>query len=171
MPPIAVVLFLTGIAAWANAFYFLGIGADRQEGGSDPIKVVGWISLVAGLSNFTQIVFVFGSELNVLGGLVVFYAAFFVLLGIVEILGLDLRVVGNVSIAVALVPLVFWYNFFTGAWMFRTILIFWAVLFLAIAATTYGRLNPKTLGWMLVLTAAYTFWTPATYLALGINIP
>ena len=38
MPPITIVFFLTGIAVWANALYFLGIGADKQEGGADPLK-------------------------------------------------------------------------------------------------------------------------------------
>jgi len=86
MPPIAIVFFLTGIAVWANALYFLGVAAQRAEGGSDPVKAVGWITLVAGLSDFLQVL-VIGSGNNLLGGLVVFYAAFFTLLGIAEIAG------------------------------------------------------------------------------------
>lgn len=177
MPPITIVFFLTGIAVWANALYFLGIGADKQDGGADPLKSVGWISLMAGLSNFGQAIYIMGARPAPLGdasvllaGLVIFYAAFFTFLGITEILGLDLRVLGNVSAAVAIVPLFYW-DFFAGGWMFRSILVVWAVVFLAITATTYGRLQPKITGSMLVGTAVYTFWVPAAILALGNKIP
>jgi hypothetical protein len=175
MPPITIVFFLTGIAVWANALYFLGIGADKQEGGADPLKSVGWISLIAGLSNFGQAVYIMaarplGDPSVLLGGLVIFYAAFFTFLGITEILGLDLRVLGNVSAAVAIVPLFYW-KFFEGGWMFRSILVVWAVVFLAITATTYGKLQAKVTGSMLVGTAVYTFWVPAAILALGNKIP
>lgn len=175
MPPITIVFFLTGIAVWANALYFLGIGADRQEGGSDPLKAVGWISLLAGLSNFVQAIYIMAARplddaSVLLAGLVIFYAGFFALLGITEILGLDLRVIGNVSAAVAIVPLFFW-EFFTPGWMFRSILIVWAVVFLAITGTTYGRVSAKITGALLVGTAVYTFWVPAVILALGNKIP
>jgi hypothetical protein len=175
MPPITIVFFLTGIAVWANALYFLGIGADKQEGGADPLKSVGWISLIAGLSNFGQAIYIMaarplGDASVLLGGLVIFYAAFFTFLGITEVLGLDLRVLGNVSAAVAIVPLFYW-DFFAGGWMFRSILVVWAVVFLAITATTYGKLQPKVTGSMLVGTAVYTFWVPAAILALGNKIP
>ncbi len=169
MPPIAIVFFLTGIAVWANALYFLGVAAQRAEGGSDPVKAVGWITLVAGLSDFLQVL-VIGSGNNLLGGLVVFYAAFFTLLGIAEIAGLDLRVVGNVSAAVAIVPLFYW-DFVSGSWMLQSILVVWAVVFLAITATTYGRFSGKGLGALLAGTAVYTFWLPAVILALGNEIP
>lgn len=169
MPPIAVVFFLTGIAVWANALYFLGVAARTQEGGTDPLRAVGWITLIAGLSNFWQVRWISEQD-NLLAGLVVFYAAFFTLLGIVEIMGLDLRIVGNVSLAVAIVPLFFW-DFLSGSWMLQSVLVVWAVAFLAITATTYGRLNPKALGAILVVTAVYTFWVPAVILALGQQIP
>jgi hypothetical protein len=169
MPPIAIVFFLTGIAVWANGLYFLGVAAKRAEGGSDPVKAVGWITLVAGLSDFLQVL-VIGSGNNLLGGLVVFYAAFFTLLGIAEIAGLDLRVVGNVSAAVAIVPLFYW-DFVSGSWMLQSILVVWAVVFLAITATTYGRFSARGLGALLVGTAVYTFWLPAVLLALGNEIP
>ncbi|HEX6261925.1 MAG TPA: AmiS/UreI family transporter [Actinomycetota bacterium] len=169
MPPIAIVFFLTGIAVWANALYFLGVAAERQEGGSDPLRAVGWITLLAGISNFWQVSQI-GTQDNLLGGLVVFYAAFFTFLGITEILALDLRVLGHVSIAVALLPLVYW-DFLSGSWMLQSILVVWAIVFLAIAAVTYGRLSGRVLGVLLLATAIYTFWIPASILALGNTIP
>jgi hypothetical protein len=130
---------------------------------------VGWITLVAGVSNFWQVSQI-GAQDNLLGGLVVFYAAFFTFLGITEILGLDLRVLGHVAIAVALVPLVYW-EALSGGWMLRSILVVWAIVFLAIAATTYGRLSGRVLGALLLITAVYTFWIPASILAMGNTIP
>lgn len=177
MPPITIVLFLTGIAVWANALFFLGVGANPGEGGSNPLKAVGWISLIAGLSNFGQAIYIMaarpaplGDNAVLLAGLVIFYAAFFTFLGITEILGLDLRPLGNVSLAVAVVPLFYW-DFFAGGWMFRSILVIWAVAFLSIALTTYGKFRPQLLGLTLLGTAVYTFWTPGVILALGKAIP
>jgi hypothetical protein len=95
---------------------------------------------------------------------------FFILLGITEILGLDLRVVGNLAIPTAIAPL-FWWDFFSGSWMFQSILIVWLVAFGAVAATTYGKLPARILGVILLGTAVYTFWTPAIILALGNSIP
>ena len=176
--PITIVFFLTGIAVWANALFFLGMGAKpAEEGGSNPLKGVGWITLLAGLSDFAQAFYLMaarpaplGSGAVLLAGLVVFYAGFFTYLGITEILGLDLRPMGNVAIAVAIVPLPFW-QFFAGGWMFRSILAVWVVAFLAVAATTYGKLNPRLLGLILLVTAIYTFWVPGWILATGNLIP
>jgi hypothetical protein len=175
MPPITVVFFVTGIAVWANFLYFLGVGAAPKEGGSNPVTSVGWITLAAGLVDFVQAFDIMSNQLagdasTLLAGLVAIYAAFFTFLGITEIRGLDLRPLGNVSLAVAIVPLFYW-EFFAGGWMFRSILVVWAIVFLAIAATTYGRLNPKILAALLFVTAVYTFWTPAVILALGETIP
>jgi hypothetical protein len=39
------------------------------------------------------------------------------------------------------------------------------------SATTYGKLNPKLLGAILVGTAIYTFWIPAWILTTGNAIP
>jgi hypothetical protein len=111
-----------------------------------------------------------GDAAVVLAGLVVFYGMFFLALGVTEIRGLDLRVVGNLAIAVAIVPL-FWWKFFEGGWMFRSILVVWLVAFLAIAATTYGKVQGKVLGLVLLVTAAYTFFTPVALLAMGRSIP
>lgn len=175
--PITIVFFLTGIAVWSNGLYFLGVGATPQNGGSDPLKAVGWITLVAGLSNFAQSFYLMASRPKplqdaavLISGLVIFYAGFFTFLGITEILGLDLRPLGNVSVAVALVPLVYW-KVFEGGWMFRSILVVWAVAFVNVTATAYGRFNPRALGAILVAVAIYTFWIPASILVLGGTIP
>ena len=177
MPPITIVFFFSGIAVWANALYFAGVGATPKEGGSDPVKAVGWVTLAAGVVDFVQ-AFDINSKLLagdasiLLSGLIAIYAGFFTFLGITEVLGLDLRPLGNVCVAVALVPL-FYLKFFSDidSWMFQSILIVWAVVFLGITATTYGRLNPKILSALLFVTAIYTFWTPAVILALGKEIP
>jgi hypothetical protein len=175
MPPIAVVFFVTGIAVWANALFFLGVGATAEEGGSNPLKGVGWITLTAGLLDLVHATTVLSGGLAgegsiLLSGLIAIYGAFFTFLGVTEILGLDLRPLGNVAVAVAIVPLFYW-DFFAGGWMFRSILLIWTIVFLAVWATTYGRLEGKVLGWLLVLTAVYTFWTPVIILALGRDIP
>ena len=172
MPPISVVFIGTGLAVWLTGLYFLGIGSDKKEGTADPLTSVGWVSLVAGLADLVSAWYVvtLGDGAIVLAGLIAFYGIFFTLLGITEIAGLDLRQVGNLSIAVAIVPL-FWWDFFSGGWMFRSILVVWLVAFLAIAATTYGRLRAEPLGAILVGTAIYTFWVPVVILALGNNIP
>ena len=91
-------------------------------------------------------------------------------LGITEIIGLDLRQVGNLAVPVAIVPL-FWWDFLSGTWMLQSILIVWAVAFLAITATTYGKLGAKELGGILVGVATYSFWLPVIIMALGENIP
>jgi hypothetical protein len=177
MPPITIVFISTGLVVWLNALYFLGVGAKKQEGTPDPLVSVGWATLIVGLLNLFQASYIMwvrpeplGDAAVILAGLVVFYGAFFSLLGITEIKGLDLRVVGNLAVAVAIVPL-FWWDFFDGSWMFQSILIVWLGAFLAVAATTYGKLEGKILGLVLLGTAIYTFWTPAIILALGNEIP
>jgi len=175
MPPITIVFFGSGIAVWANAMYFAGIGADKKEGAADPLKSVGWITLVAGLADAAQAYAIMSNALAgdasiLLAGLVSIYAAFFIFLGLTEIMGLDLRPLGNVCIAVALVPLFYW-DFFSGSWMFQSILVVWAIVFLAITLTAYGKLSGKVLSVLLFVTALYTFFTPAIILATGNEIP
>ena len=47
--PITIVFFLTGIAVWANALFFLGIGSKpASDDASNPLVAVGWITLLAG---------------------------------------------------------------------------------------------------------------------------
>jgi hypothetical protein len=171
-----VVFIASGLAVWLNAFYFLGIGATRAgDDQPDPLVSVGWVAMAAGVVDLVSASYILaarpmGDAAVVLAGLVVFYGMFFLALGVTEIRGLDLRVVGNLAIAVAIVPL-FWWKFFEGGWMFRSILVVWLVAFLAIAATTYGKVQGKVLGLVLLVTAAYTFFTPVALLAMGRSIP
>ena len=133
---------------------------------------VGWVSLTAGVVNLGSVLWFVGQGdgPHVLAGLVTFYGLFFTALGLTEILGLDLRQIGNVAVAVAIVPL-FWWDFLSGSWMLQSILIVWAVAFLAITATTYGKLPARPLGAILVGVAIYTFWLPIIIMALGNDIP
>jgi hypothetical protein len=174
VPPITVIFVVSGLAVWVNAFAFLGIGAKAEEGAANPMKTVGWVTLLAGIVDGVQAAFIIATVPAKTGiplaGIVTFYATFFTLLGISLIGGLDLRPVGNLAVAVAIVPL-FWWNFFSGGWMLRSILVVWFVAFLAVAATTYGKLPPKILGGILLVTSVYTFLAPAALIALGISIP
>ena len=181
MPPISVIFVVSGLAVLVNGLYFLGVGAKPKPevGSPDPIVSVGWITLLAGLVDLAQAAIIIGKFPTTFGavtpaiplaGLIVFYGTFFFMLGITMIKGLDLRVVGNLSAAVAIVPLL-WVPFFAGSWMFTSILIVWLFAFLAVTATTYGKLPGKVLGVGLLLTAVYTFLLPAGLMGLGIPIP
>ena len=174
MPPITVIFVVSGLAVWMNGLAFLGLGSKRAEGAPDPLATVGWITLVAGIVDLLQAAVIIGTVPPAtgvpLGGLVTFYGTFFTGLGVSLVKGLDLRPIGNLAIAVAIVPL-FWWKFFDGSWMFQSILVVWVIAFLAVAATTYGKLPGKVLGAILTLTAVYTFLVPAALLALGKSIP
>ena len=175
MPPITIVFIATGLIVWLNALFFLGVGADQKEGGSNPLVSIGNATLVVGLLNLVQAVYIMWARplddaSIVLAGLVTFYGLFFVVLGKSEVNGWDLRVVGNLAIPTAILPL-FWWDFFSGSWMFQSILIVWLVAFGSVALTTYGKLEAKLLGLILAGTAIYTFWVPALILATGNEIP
>ena len=90
--PLTVLQFLLGMAAWVNALFFLGVGAAAAEGGANPLKTVGWISLVSGLGAFTVVWYLLvnrpaplGDNAVAVAGLASIYALFFVALGAVEI--------------------------------------------------------------------------------------
>lgn len=174
MPPITIVFIATGLVVWLNALYFLGVGADEKDG-KNPLVGIGHASLVVGLLNLVQAVYIMwarpleGGDV-VLAGLIVFYGLFFVVLGKAEMEGWDLRVVGNLAVPTAILPL-FWWDALPGEWMLRSILIVWLVAFGSVALTTYGKLQAKFLGMVLGATAIYTFWVPALILATGNDIP
>ncbi|NBH06093.1 hypothetical protein [Amycolatopsis sp. SID8362] len=169
---------ITGLAVWLNGLAFLGIGAKEKPDGPSPLVTVGWVTLVAGIVDLANAVWIvqklFGGAAGDTGvrlaGLVTFYGLFFVALGIALVKGLDLQPIGNLAIGVALVPLA-WWSFFDGGWMFKSILVVWVVAFLAVAALIYDRLKPRVLGGILVLTSLYTFLLPAALLGAGVAIP
>jgi hypothetical protein len=174
VPPITVIFVVSGLAVWLNGLAFLGIGAKGADDGPDPLQTVGWVTLLAGIVDSVQAAVIIATTPAAvgipLGGIVTFYATFFFALGVTLIRGLDLRPIGNLAIAVAIVPL-FWWKFFDGSWMLQSILVVWLVAFLSVAATTYGKLPGKVLGAILTVTSLYTFLTPAALLALGKSIP
>ena len=59
------------------------------------------------------------------------YAGFFTFLGSAQVLGLDMRVVGDAAIPVGIVPLVYIPLFFPDCWMMRTIIVIWRIAFIA----------------------------------------
>jgi len=178
MPPITIVFVVSGLAVWLNGLAFLGIGAKEEPGRPNPLVTVGWVTLAAGIIDLANAVWIiqklFGGDSSDVGvrlaGLVSFYGLFFLALGVALVKGLDLRPIGNLAVAVALAPLA-WWAFFDGGWMFKSILAFWVVSFLAVAAVTYGKLKGQVLGVILVATSVYTFLLPAALLGSGHNIP
>jgi hypothetical protein len=51
------------------------------------------------------------------------------------------------------------------------IIIWWVVTFLAITMTTYGKLQARVLGIILMLTAIFTFFLVPVFLVMGWNLP
>lgn len=176
MPPITMVFILTGLAVFTQAMFFLGIGASPEEGKKSPIIPVGYISVIAGIVNLVVGVYITvvrpieDDPSLLLAGLIGFYGLFFIALGLAEILGLDLRVIGNLAIPTAILPL-FWINFFSGSTTFTLILIWWTIAFLSITLTTYGKLQARALGVILMLTAIFTFFLVPVFLVMGWNLP
>ena len=108
--------------------YLCRIGANGAEGKKSPIISAGWIALVAGIVDLIVGIYITAARpidadpSLLLAGLIAFYGLFFIALGLSEILDLDLRVVGNLAIPTAILPLA-WLNFFAGSTPFTLILI------------------------------------------------
>jgi hypothetical protein len=162
MAPITMVFIITGLAVFTQAMFFLGIGASAEEGKKSPIVPVGYISVIAGIINLVVGLYITvvrpldADPSLLLAGLIGFYGLFFLALGLAEILDMDLRVIGNLAIPTAILPL-FWINFFSAT-QWTLILIWWVVTFLAITLTTYGKLQARVLGIILMITAIFTFF-------------
>ncbi len=183
--PLTALLASLGIGSWANALYFLGVGAaPAGEGASDPGKTVGWISFLTGFGiGITGLWMVFtspegmGPVLSIsVGGLAVAFAFVWIVLGIVQIQGLDLRPLGNISIWVGIYTLMFIPIFAGGTpvgvnlTLFWTIMVVWAIGLFMIPLVAYGRLSAKVLGWWLVVFAIWTTLVPAYYINLEIAL-
>jgi hypothetical protein len=168
--PLTLLLVAAGLAAWANGMYFLGIGATPAEGSANPAKTVGAISLVAGIVMFVNVgymIFIVGGNGVAVAALATLYAAFFTTLGISLVWGLDLRPIANICLPIAVGSLPFITKFFDKDLLFQSIMVVWTVAFLAIFATVYGKFQAKWLGWILLVTAVWTFFLPALRIAMG----
>ncbi len=168
MLSVAVIFFTYATGAFVIGLYLLGIGAKpADEGGKDPLYSVGWIELVVGLFLTAQtIILVQTAGLPTLAGIVGLFALFFTSLGIVLIKGADLRPVGAIAFTIGMFawPYAF-FDVFNGFFLFQLNAIVWSVALFAVAAFTYGKLEAKILGGILVATAAWG-WLPAVYLSL-----
>lgn len=184
MPPIILVFSVTGCALFVISSFFLGWGAKADDAGSNPLKTVGWVAMAAGITDLLSALYIVSRSTVpagdaiwpaagpamaanaplLIGGLVGFYGLFFVTVGAAAFFGMDLRPVGNLAIPVGLVPLAYW-KIFDGSLFFQSTLIVWAIAFIAVAATVYGKLSAKVLGAFLMLTALYTFILPVVLLA------
>ena len=174
--PITVLFFILGVAAWVNGLFFLGKGAEAEEGGANPLTTVGWITLTCGLVGLVSVYYLLiyrpaplGDMAVAIAGLASFYAVFFTALGAVEIRGLDLRPIANIAIPISVVSL-FFLPFFAFSLLFQTIMVVWTIAFALVALTVFGRTGPKLLGWWLVFTAIWSFWLPGVMISLGIPI-
>ena len=170
--PLTLLLVCGGLAAWANGMFFLGVGSEPADGGAHPVKTVGAISLVAGLAMFVNVaymIFIVGGNGVAVAALASLYALFFTALGIAEVGGLDLKPIANICIPIAVGSLFFITKFFDHDLLFQSIMVVWTVAFAAIWATVYGKFQAKLLGWILVITAVWTFFLPALRIALGLS--
>jgi len=170
--PLTVLLVAFGLAAWANGMFFLGVGATAAEGGANPLKTVGVISLVAGVAGFVNVgymIFIVGGNGVAVAALATLYAMFFTSLGIVAIWGLDLRPLANICLPIAVGSLPFITKFFDKDYLFQSGMIVWTVAFVALFLTVYGKFQAKWLGWILLFTSIWTFFLPALRIALGLT--
>ena len=176
MPPISMVFIGTGLAVFTQAMFFLGMGASTSPGKKSPLVPAGYIARAAGIVNLVVGIYItVGRPLDKdpslhLAGLITFYGFFFAALGLAEINDLDLRVIGNLAIPVAIVPLA-WLKFFSGSTTFTLILIWWAIAFLTLSMTTYGKVKGNVLGWVLMITAVGTFFLVPVFNVLEITLP
>jgi hypothetical protein len=187
MPPIILVLTVTGPALFCIASFFLGWGSKPDESGSNPLKTVGWIAMAAGVIDLLSALYIVtrstvpastavwpggdaAAAANaplLIGGLIGFYGLFFVSVGAAAFFGSDLRPVANLAVPVGLLPLAYWPVFSggPGALFFHTTLIVWALTFLAVTAGVYGKIPGKVLGVILLVATLYTFFLPVVLLA------
>ncbi len=173
---VAVVFFTFGLGAWVIGLYLVGMGATPTEEGKDPLLTVGWIEVIVGLILTTQVFLLVqqaGGDAGILtlAGLVLLFAVFFTSFGVALVRGLDLRPIGNLSVAVGILAALYVsFGFFDGLFLFQSSTIWWGIVFLLIAGFTYGKVSAKLLGYALLITAIYGF-LPVVYLALDQTIP
>lgn len=179
MLSVAVVFFTFGLGAWVIGLYLVGMGANPAEGGKDPLLTVGWIEVIVGLILATQVFILVqqagGAEnpglILTLAGLVLLFAVFFTAFGVALVRGLDLRPIGNLSVAVGILAALYvQFDLFNDTFLFQSSTIWWGIVFLLIAGFTYGKVPAKLLGYALLITGIWGF-LPVVYLALDQTIP
>ena len=176
MLSVSVIFFTFALGAWVMGLYLVGMGATPTEEGSDPLVTVGWIEVIVGVILASQVFILVqqaaGNALILtLAGLVLLFAVFFTALGVALITGADLRPVGNLSIPVGVLAVLYVsFDLFNDTFLFQSSTILWGVVFLMIAGFTYGKVGAKLLGYALVVTGIWGF-LPAVYLALDKAIP
>ncbi len=168
--PLTIFFAFLGICSWVNGLYFLGVGAKPAEGASDPRKTVGWVSLLTGLGIFSQALYwlvtkALGDLSTGISGLASAFAFVLMVLGIVQLLALDLRPVGHMAFWVGIYTVVFIY-ITRGSLVLWTSMAVWAITLFVITAVTHGKLSAKVLGWLLLIWAIWTTIVPATMINL-----
>ena len=58
MPPVILVFTVTGSALFVISCFFLGWGAKADDSGSNPLKTVGWIGMVAGIVDLLSALYI-----------------------------------------------------------------------------------------------------------------
>ncbi len=171
MLSVAVIFFTFATGAFVIGVYLLVIGADEPEdGGKGPLYTIGWIELVVGLFLALQVLILVNTGIPTLAGVVGLFALFFISFGIALIAGADLRPVGAIAFTIGLFAWPFaFFDGFSGVFVFQSNAILWSVAFFGIAAFTYGKLNAKVLGGILMLVAIWG-WLPAVYLSVDAAI-
>ncbi|MGH7728290.1 MAG: hypothetical protein ACREM2_05820 [Vulcanimicrobiaceae bacterium] len=134
------------------------------------------IMFIAGLSDIGQTIYIITAkplgtpDTVILAGMLAIPSGWFTMLGICQLLDLDLHAVANVAIPVALVPML-WWNFFSDSTMIRSDLIVWGLAFLATAFHVYGFLPARPFGAWLVFVSIYAFFLQPVLWALGYSLP
>jgi hypothetical protein len=173
MLSVAVIFFTYATGAFVIGVYLLGIRAEESDdGGKGLLYSIGWVELLVGLFLAVQtIILVETAGLPTLAGIVGLFALFFTALGIALVKGADLRPVGTIAFVIGMFAWLYvFFDGFNDTFFFQSNAIVWSVAFLAIAAFTYGMLEAKALGAILVVTAIWG-WLPALYLAVDASIP
>ncbi|MCH7900835.1 MAG: hypothetical protein IH818_07965 [Acidobacteria bacterium] len=176
MVSVSVIFFTFALGAWVIGLYLVGMGAKPTEDGPDPLVTVGWVEVIVGVILASQVFILVqqaaGNALILtLAGLVLLFAVFFTALGVALITGADLRPVGNLSIPVGVLAVLYVsFDLFNDTFLFQSSTILWGVVFLMIAGFTYGKVGAKLLGYALIVTGIWGF-LPAVYLALDKAIP
>jgi len=190
VPPVTIILTLTGLAVWVEGMYFLGLmpynpankgtGSGHDPDGaaidpnikpwSHPRRAAGTLMLIAGISDMIQMYHIMGgadletAKTVILCGMLAYPCGWFTYLGFAQVFNLDMRAVGYAAIPVGLVPLA-WLPFFSDSWMFQADLFIWGLAFLAVAFHhAFTLISDKALGAYITFVAVFAFFLqPALY--------